>query len=193
MGVLSSLLGTPDPDSAATQVVGGAPDAPSSMLAQIPAPGATAPADDEDPEVTAMNGRMAQNAPYAVAGPYTTQLAPADETKFQSWVAANKVPFDPTMPVSDYDMRGFWQGMQNGDPHAVQRPDANDIDKATGKPRMHFDDFWKTPAHETFSRDSKYATPDAPHWVQNRYLVDKNGKVLFDDGSTAKAAPGGKK
>lgn len=70
-------------------------------------------------------------------------------------------------------MRGFWKGLQEGDPHAVTSIDPYDK-------KLHFTDYWKTPWHETFSRESKYATDEAPYWKDDRYLVDKEGKVLFD-------------
>lgn len=34
--------------------------------------------------------------------------------------------------------------------------------------------------HKTFSNESKYATPDAPHWEGDR-LIDKNGRVVADE------------
>src|SRR3954471_14559714 len=47
----------------------------------------------------------------AKPGPYLTKLQPADEQSFQTWVKANKVPFDPS-PTADYDMRGYWKDNQ---------------------------------------------------------------------------------
>jgi hypothetical protein len=71
--------------------------------------------------------------------------------------------------MSDYDMRGYWQAMEAGDPYAKRA--AN----------RHFPDTWKTPYDRTFSRESKYAKPDAPRWVGDK-LVDKNGKVIWKPG-----------
>lgn len=122
-----------------------------------------------------------QNAQYVKPGAtsFYTQLSPDKEQQFRQWVQDNNVPFHPELPNSavgniEYDMRGFWQGLQNGDPHAQQAIDPND-----GK--MHFNDYWKTPYHGTFSRESQYATPDAPYWTKDDKLIDKNGNVLFDD------------
>jgi len=101
-------------------------------------------------------------------------LAPDEEKQFRSWVSANKVPFDPAAKDSDYDMRGFWKALQAGDEKAVTAMNSND-----GKP--HYPDYWKTPFHRTFSRDSQWATPDAPTWNQQDQLVDANGNVMFDE------------
>lgn len=105
-------------------------------------------------------------------GGYTTKLQPADETKFQTWAKEKKVPWQDT-PTADYDMRGYWQSMQAGDPNAKQQ--LSEFDK-----KPHFPDTWKTPYHKTFSNESKYAPKDAPHWDGNR-LIDKNGKVVADE------------
>lgn len=117
----------------------------------------------------------AQNLPY-VADPkatYNTPLPPPKEAEFQQWVSQNKIPFDPSLPVSDYDMRGFYSAMKAGDPRALSAIDMNDH-------QIHYPDYWKTPYHKTFSNESQWATPDAPKWVGDT-LVDKTGKVLFDD------------
>jgi len=103
---------------------------------------------------------------------YQTRLTPQEETQFQGWVKKNKVPFDPS-PQADYDMRGFWKGLTTGDPRAK-----TGISPYDG--RMHFTDTWKTPYHKTFSNESIYAPPDAPHWEGDR-LIDKNGNVVADE------------
>lgn len=108
--------------------------------------------------------------PDALPGPYTTQLPAEDETKFQSWVKENKVPWQDH-PQSDYDMRGYWQAQQSGDPEAKQAEN------------KHFPDTYKTPYHKSFSNESKYATDAAPKWKGNK-LVDKNGSVVFDEDAT---------
>lgn len=114
--------------------------------------------------------------PYATGSvvDWNTRLSPQDEQDFRSWVAQNNVPFDPSAGVTDYDMRGFWLGLKNGNPHARTGIDPNDH-------RMHFSDYWKTPLHQTFSNESKWATPGAPHWAQNDQLLFPNGTVVFDD------------
>lgn len=129
---------------------------------------------EEDAWLQGMQSNFARNKAGAKPGEYSTALSPEEEQQFGSWVSANKVPFNGRDPVQDYDMRGFWKGLQSGDPDAMTAVDPNDQ-------RMHFPDKWKTPYHETFSADSQYATPDAPHWQDNRKLVDKDGKTLYDD------------
>jgi hypothetical protein len=108
----------------------------------------------------------------ALPGPYLTKLNPQQEQQFQAWVRQNNVPFDPS-PNADYDMRGFFLGLQNGDPHA--KTAVNQYDN-----RLHFTDYYKTPYHETFSNESRYATGAAPRWVGSK-LIDSNGRVLKDE------------
>lgn len=115
-------------------------------------------------------------SPYAnpaANGQYQTALSPEEEDTFQKWVTANRVPFDPS-PQSDYDMRGFFKALVTGDPRAKQSLNQNDG-------RMHFPDVWKTPYHKSFSAESQYATKDAPKWNAKDQLVDKSGKVVFDE------------
>ena len=100
----------------------------------------------------AVPSAQARWAEYAKPGPYVTQLDPQDETRFQSWVKQNQIPWQDS-PTSDYDMRGFWKAQQSGDPNAKRG--AN----------LHFPDTWKTPYHETFSNESKYALPTAGRWA----------------------------
>jgi hypothetical protein len=105
------------------------------------------------------------------AGPYVTQLSPAEESKFQTWVSQNKIPFDPS-PYADYDMRGYWKSQQGGAPAGTKTSDFDG--------RLHFPDTFKTPYHKTFSNESIYATKDAPGW-QGDKLVDQQGRVLADE------------
>lgn len=116
-----------------------------------------------------------QTAPYVAPGQhvYNTPLQPAQESAFQQWVAENKVPFDVSAPVSDYDMRGFYQGLMAKDPRALTAIDPHDK-------QLHYPDYWKTPYHETFSNESQWATPDAPAWDAKDRLVAKDGTVVFD-------------
>jgi hypothetical protein len=118
-----------------------------------------------------------RNSQYVAQGAnkFQTDLTPADESAFQQWVQKNNVPFDPkaTGP-QDYDMRGFWKGLQNGDARAQSAVDKND-----GK--MHYPDYWKTPYHQTFSNESQWANGNAPGWNDKDQLVGKNGAVVYDD------------
>jgi hypothetical protein len=106
---------------------------------------------------------------------YNTPLSPLDEFAYRQWVQANHVPTDPnsTSP-QDYDMRGFYQGLQQGNPKARSAIDPNDN-------RLHFPDFWKTPLHHTFSNESQWAPASAPQWTPTDQLASQNGRVVFDD------------
>lgn len=125
---------------------------------------------------------------YAKPGPYTTTLPPGQEQYFQQWVQANNVPWKD-VPNADYDMRGFYQALQNRDPRTVTAVNAND-----GK--LHFNDAWKTPHHKSFSRESIYAAQGAPSWNQRDQLQMPNGQVVFDEPveirreNTARLMPG---
>jgi hypothetical protein len=111
-------------------------------------------------------------SPYAKPGPYVTKLPPDQEAKFQGWVKQNNVPWQDT-PTADYDMRGYYKALNSGDPNAKQQLSGFD-----GK--MHFPDTYKTPYHRTFSNESQYALPNAPHWEDDR-LVSSTGKLVADE------------
>ena len=106
----------------------------------------------------------------------STTLSDNDEMRFQSWLRSNKVNFDPRSAPgqpTDYDMRGFWQRQQQGDPLAQNRVDPNDN-------RMHYPDVWKTPSHETFGAESMYSTsPNAPQWVNDRQMATPDARLTF--------------
>lgn len=116
----------------------------------------------------------AEPSPYAVPGNYNTQLQPLDEMAFRQWLAQNKVPFNPDAQQSDYDMRGFYQGVQQQHPRAISAINPNDQ-------RMHYPDYWKTPTHQTFSQDSQWAGPIAPRWNEQDQLISPGGRILFDE------------
>lgn len=104
--------------------------------------------------------------------PYTTRLAPQQESAFRQWVVQNQIPFDANDPRSDYDMRGYWNDV-------VSRG-ASQTETSAFDGQLHFPDTYKTPYHKTFSNESKYAPPDAPRWLGNK-LVDKDGRVIADE------------
>jgi len=105
---------------------------------------------------------------------YNTDLG-ADEQEFRSWVQQNRVPFDPSAEISDYDMRGFYKALKSGDEKAKSAVDPNDQ-------QLHYPDYWKTPYHQTFSAESQWADPQkAPKWNDKDQLVAPDGTVLFDD------------
>lgn len=109
------------------------------------------------------------------AASYNTPLSPLDEMAYRQWVQQNNVPTDPNSTApQDYDMRGFYQGLQQGNPKAASAIDPNDS-------RLHYPDFWKTPLHQTFSNESQWAPATAPQWTPNDQLANPNGQVVFDD------------
>ena len=125
-----------------------------------------------------MSDFLARNRQWAIepppqVGSYLTRLSPMEELIFQEWVKKNKIPFDPS-ETADYDMRGYWKALQSGDPHATSGMNANDG-------MMHFTDYYKTPYHESFSAESRWAKPNAPNWNDKDQLIDENGNVVFDE------------
>lgn len=107
-------------------------------------------------------------------GEYKTQLNPVEEIEFQAWSSAHPEFVRGELgQYADYDIRGFWKAMRNNDPRAVRSVNPEDH-------RLHAPDIWKTPYHRSFSNESMYARPNAPHWVGNK-LVDESGKVVFDE------------
>lgn len=113
-----------------------------------------------------------RNKPFAVPGPYITSLGQQDESKFQDWVKTNKVPFDPS-PNADYDMRGYWKDIAS---KGSSETSINPVDK-----QLHFPDTYKTPYHESFSNESKYATPDNPFKWEGETLKDsRTGKPVYE-------------
>jgi hypothetical protein len=117
-----------------------------------------------------------QMSPYAKPGAsgFNTQLDPLNEMAFRQWIEQNKVPFNPNAAQSDYDMRGFYRGLQQQHPRATSAVNPNDQ-------QMHYPDFWKTPLHQTFSQDSQWAGPVAPRWNESDQLIAPGGRILFDE------------
>lgn len=97
-------------------------------------------------------------------------LTPEQEKAFRAWVVANKVPFNPGEKYPDYDMRGYYLAMQKG----AAGSEVNPVDK-----RLHYPDTFKTPYHESFSRESQWAKEGAPSW-QGQKLVSPAGEVVFE-------------
>lgn len=115
---------------------------------------------------------------------YQTQLTDTEEEGFLQWLKKNKIPFDVSDKFPDYDMRGYYKEFMAGGTGATYDPS-----------RMHFTDKYKTPYHESFSRESQYAVPDkAPFWQDvtgggNR-LVTPQGKVLYQEDAKGNPLPG---
>jgi hypothetical protein len=99
------------------------------------------PYDDDDRQRGLMN--MLKNLQYAKSGPYQTTLEPDQQSQFYQWARGTGAPITP-----DYDMPGFWAGGGRA------------ADIASG----HYPDTFKTPMHDTFSNESKYALPTAASW-----------------------------
>lgn len=128
-------------------------------------------------------------SPYVAPGPtdvhqgaqgYNTKLEPLDEMSFRQWVKDKGVPFNPEAASSDYDMRGYYRALQQGDPRAVPAgTNPNDG-------QMHYPDTWKTPTHKTFSAESQYADPNGPQWTGDDKLVSPGGRILRDERSTGR-------
>jgi hypothetical protein len=118
---------------------------------------------------------MPSYPPFLPGQSYNTPLQPMDEFAFRQWVASNNVPFNPSAGVSDYDMRGYWRGLQQGNPMA--RP--TELNANDGLP--HYTDYYKTPLHQSFSAGSQWAGSDAPQWVNDHQLAAPNGRVIFDE------------
>lgn len=121
-------------------------------------------------------GNLQRNSPYVAPGAsnFNTQLQPLDEMAFRQWVQQNNVPFNPNMATQDYDMRGFYQGLQQQNPRATSAVNPNDQ-------QMHYPDYLKTPYHQTFSGESQWAGPVAPRWNPQDQLIAPSGRILFDE------------
>lgn len=119
---------------------------------------------------------MPARPPFAVPTNYDTKLSPIRELLFRSWVDQNHVPFNPTTPgPTDYDMRGYWQGLQQGNPQAAPSSiNANDG-------QLHYPDYYKTPLHQTFSNESQWAAPSAPQWINDSQLATQGGRIAYDE------------
>lgn len=85
-----------------------------------------------------------------------TQLSPEKEMQYRKWIKQSGVP-----ETKDYDMRG-WYSAYTDPNHPDHSKTVMSVNASDGLP--HYDDYWKTPYHHSFSNESKYATPDAPAW-----------------------------
>ena len=121
--------------------------------------------------------------PNALQGPYQTPLDPQSEWQFRNWARTSNIPYPEKYksideyisdPHADYDLRGYWQAQQAGNPMAIRAPN------------QHFPDYWKTPYHEAFSNESKWAAAGAPHWNDKNQLISPVGSVVFDENKKSK-------
>jgi hypothetical protein len=118
---------------------------------------------------------LMMNGPRTVSPSYNTQLNPLDEMAYRQWVQQNNIPTNPnaTQP-QDYDMRGFYQGLQQQNPIAQTAVNPNDN-------QLHFPDYWKTPIHQSFSNESQWATPGTPSWINDSQLASPGGRIVYDE------------
>lgn len=148
--------------------------APGPMTGGLLTPRQYPRASEDDVWMAQMRERRGRNAPYAQAGPYETTLAPDEEAAFRQWLIANKVPFNPTDKVADYDMRGYYRDIASGG--------GNETAVNPNDHHLHFPDTYKTPYHQSFSAESRYAKPNAPVWINDHQLADPaTGRVVFDE------------
>ena len=106
---------------------------------------------------------------------WTTKLDPKAEAGYQKW--AQSVGQDPN--GKDYDLRGYYKDIASkGQNQQALNPSDN---------KMHFPDTYKTPLHESFSGESRYADPkkNPPAWAGNDKegwkLTGKDGKIYKDE------------
>lgn len=116
---------------------------------------------------------MAERAPFQPGGT-NTGLDLLTEAMFRKWVTDNRVPFQADAPSTDYDMRGFYKALQQGNPIAQSAVNPNDG-------LMHYPDYWKNPSHETFSNESRLAGDGAPGWINDSQLASPGGRILYDE------------
>jgi hypothetical protein len=112
----------------------------------------------------------ARNKHWSVPDYKPTQLSPSEEQAFQSWGRRNPDAIRGELtPDADYDIRGYWKALTN-----PQDPNHGLTGQAGNG---HYSDFWKTPYSGVFSKESMYATPDAPSWNGDS-LYTKDGKLV---------------
>ncbi len=113
--------------------------------------------------------------------PYRTPLTPEQEAEFQRYVQiAGRRDVSPqdkqaeaNFPDSDYDVRGAWLAAKKGlDAGGNWDQGQDPLTAPSGDGTIHGSDVFKTPYHNTFSNESKYAAPrqSAPAWSQNSQL-----------------------
>lgn len=119
---------------------------------------------------------LARNAQFAKPGQYNTALPPTQEAQFRDWLTKNNVPFDPSASgPQDYDMRGYYKDVAS---KGGNETGVNPVDK-----KLHFPDTYKTPYHESFSAESKFATESNPFKWRGETLIDeRTGTPVYQTG-----------
>lgn len=142
---------TPDALGQALSAAPSVPEAPSAT----PAPPEAAAA----PPVAAPEPAIPAPAPPPTSPDpvenYNTPLEPADEAKFQHFLAESGKQGD----LENYDLRGFWKN----NAHLAENG--------------HGPDTWKKPNHPTFSDESIYSGPYA---TGGKWVPLAHGKWRFD-------------
>lgn len=108
------------------------------------------------------------NDPADMTDRYNTKLTPEEEAAFLEWARSGKR--DYSKDTFDYDMRGFWKAMMQGDEKAK-------TEMQNGNP--HFPDTYKKPNHPSFSNESKYHGADGH---QGGRWSTRDGKDVFTPG-----------
>jgi len=107
-----------------------------------------------------------------------TRLTPEELYHFRKWGQRqglenwNGNPFKGTdmSPYSDYDMPGYWKAGATG----------AGMDMASAE--VHYPDTYKKPGHETFSIESKYATPQrfGGVWSGDTYVPEQTQNTFLE-------------
>jgi len=119
---------------------------------------------------------MSPRAPFKMGSLMGTQLDPLNEMAFRQWAGQNNVPFDVNAQgPTDYDMRGYYQGLQQGNPMALP----TEINANDGRP--HYTDYYKMPSHQSFSSGSQFADETTPSWINDTQLVSPGGRIVMDE------------
>lgn len=129
----------------------------------------------ENPEDQPPDVSMEFNREWTKPDWKPTELPPDKEAQFQKWAKQNPKAVEGELnnPKADYDVRAHWLAGQRGEPEGKL-----ELNKWDGK--LHGNDKFKTPYNGTFSNESMFATPDAPHWEGDR-LIDKHGRLVADE------------
>ena len=113
------------------------------------------------PTLAEIMGMLSKASPRpqveGLLSPNALRSVTAQEMSYQKW----RDDVAPQAESADYNLRGFYNALLNGDPVA-RGAMGND-----GQP--HFPDKWKLPNHPTFSRESQYynpqTMPNTPNWM----------------------------
>ena len=108
---------------------------------------------------------------------YNTELTPSEETGYVMWLMQMKKDgkIHPDDHGADYDYKGLYKELS----------EQGALDKFSAE--THFPDTYKKPNHETFSKESIYATGDnavyAGNWIDGKFIEPmlKYGASVISD------------